>query len=58
MGRKKGRKYSKAVMLYLTEGMYAAIQKMAENEERPVSNQLRYILREYITARTIDELSK
>tara|TARA_R110000824_G_scaffold198329_1_gene382304 strand:- start:354 stop:533 length:180 start_codon:yes stop_codon:yes gene_type:complete len=52
------KKYPKAVMLYMTDGMYAALKRMADEEERPLSNQLRYIIKDFITAHTMNELLK
>ena len=51
------RKYPKPVMLYMTDGMYDALKKIADEEERPLSNQLRFMIKEYITERTVRELS-
>ena len=58
MGRTNtSKKFPKAVMLYMTDAMHDALKQIADAEERQLSNQLRFIIKDYITQRTVRELS-
>ena len=58
MKKKKiaNKKYPRPTMLYMTEGMYKELKKVAEAEDRPVSSQMRYVLRQYLMDRAADRL--
>tara|TARA_R100000664_G_C2710014_1_gene107177 strand:- start:203 stop:385 length:183 start_codon:yes stop_codon:yes gene_type:complete len=60
MSKKKkvaNRKFPKPLMIYLTDGMHEELKKVAEQDERPVSSQLRFILRQYLMDRASQRLS-
>ena len=61
MGTKKrkiaNRKYPKPLMIYMSDGMHQELKRVAEQEERPVSSQLRFILRQYLMDRAAQRLS-
>lgn len=58
MKKKKipNRKYPKPLMIYLSDGMHEELKKVAEQEERPVSSQLRFILRQFLLDRASQRL--
>ena len=58
MKKKKipNRKYPKPLMIYLSDGMHEELKKLAEQEERPVSSHLRFILRQFLLDRASQRL--
>jgi len=51
MGRQPGRKYPSPLSLRLDDDLRAALEGIAEKEERPVGMMARILLREAIRAR-------
>jgi hypothetical protein len=58
MGRQPGRKYPSPLSLRLDDDLRSALEKIAEEEERPVGMMARILLREALAIRGRKQISK